>query len=145
MLFDEIKKMVEVDLKFNDSELDTESLRIPQLHGKYLNILYDEKLVLRKFKNELAHLTRLKWEYYSGKMSQEQLEQLKWEPFQLRILKQDVDFYLESDTDLTLRKDKVFVQEEKVNFLESVLKMITNRQYHIRDAIIWRKFINGEA
>lgn len=145
MLFDEIKKMVEVDLKFNDSELDTESLRIPQLHGKYLNILYDEKLVLRKFKNELAHLTRLKWEYYSGKMSQEQLEQLKWEPFQLRILKQDVDFYLESDTDLTLRKDKVFVQEEKVNFLESVLKMITNRQYHIRDAITWRKFINGEA
>jgi len=89
MLFDDIKKMVEIDLKFNDSELDTESLRIPQLHGKYLNILYDEKLILRKYKNELSHFTRLKWEYYSGKMSQEQLEELKWEPFQLRILKQD--------------------------------------------------------
>ena len=64
MLFDEIKQMVETDLKFKDDELDTESLRIPQLHGKYLNMLYDEKLVLRKWKNELSHMIKLKWEYY---------------------------------------------------------------------------------
>ena len=145
MLFDEIKQMVEADLKFKDDELDTESLRIPQLHGKYLNMLYDEKLVLRKWKNELSNMIKLKWEYYTGKMSEEQLKQLGWEPFELRILKQDIELYMESDVDLVQKRDRVFVQEEKVNYLESVIKMITNRQYHIRDAITWRKFINGES
>ena len=145
MLFDDIKKMSEVDLKFNESELDTESLRIPQLHGKYLNLLYDEKLVLRKWKNELSSLAKLKWEYYTGKMSEEDLKKYGWEPFSLRILKQDVELYMESDSDLNGRRDRVFVQEEKVNYLESIIKMISSRQYHIRDAITWRKFINGES
>jgi hypothetical protein len=145
MLFDDIKKMAEIDLKFNESELDTESLRIPQLHGKYLNLLYDEKLVLRKWKNELSSLAKLKWEYYTGKMSEEDLKKYGWEPFSLRILKQDVELYMESDSDLNGKRDRVFVQEEKVNYLESILKMISSRQYHIRDAITWRKFINGES
>ena len=145
MLFDDIKKMAETDLKFNETELDTESLRIPQLHGKYLNMLYDEKLVLRKWRNELSSLLKLKWEYYTGKMSEEQLKELGWKPFELRILKQDVELYIESDTEIIQKKDRVFVQEEKVNYLESIIKMISNRQYHIRDAITWRKFINGES
>jgi hypothetical protein len=145
MLFDEIKKMVQDDLKFNDAELDTESLKIPQLHSKYLNLLYDEKLILRKFKNELSILLKLKWEYYTGKMSEEQLKELNWEPFELKILRQDTERYLEADADLRSKQDRVFVQEEKVSYLESILKMISNRQYHIRDAITWRKFINGES
>ena len=145
MLFDDIKKMAETDLKFNETELDTESLRIPQLHGKYLNMLYDEKLVLRKWRNDLSSLLKLKWEYYTGKMSEEQLKELGWKPFELRILKQDVELYIESDTEIIQKKDRVFVQEEKVNYLESIIKMISNRQYHIRDAITWRKFINGES
>lgn len=145
MLFDHIKQMVETDLKFNETELDTESLKIPQLHGKYLNILYDEKLVLRKWKKELSELVKLKWEYYTGKMSEEQLKELNWEPFELRILKQDLELYMESDADLNQKRDRVFVQEEKVNYLESIIKMITSRQYHIRDAIAWRKFVNGEV
>ena len=143
MIFDDIKKMAEADLKFNETDLDTESLRIPQLHGKYLNLLYDEKLVLRKWKNELSSLIKLKWEYYTGKMSEEQLKELNWQPFELRILKQDIELYMESDADLIQKKDRVFVQEEKVIYLESIIKMISNRQYHIRDAITWRKFING--
>lgn len=143
MIFDDIKKMAEADLKFNETDLDTESLRIPQLHGKYLNLLYDEKLVLRKWKNELSSLIKLKWEYYTGKMSEEQLKELNWQPFELRILKQDIELYMESDADLIQKKDRVFVQEEKVLYLESIIKMISNRQYHIRDAITWRKFING--
>lgn len=143
MLFDDIKKMAEIDLKFNETDLDTESLRIPQLHGKYLNLLYDEKLVLRKWRNELSSLIKLKWEYYTGKMSEEQLKELNWQPFELRILKQDIELYMESDADLIQKKDRVFVQEEKVLYLESIIKMISNRQYHIRDAITWRKFING--
>jgi len=35
MTFDEIQALAEKDLKLNDTELDLESLKTPQLHNKY--------------------------------------------------------------------------------------------------------------
>jgi hypothetical protein len=86
---------------------------------------------------------KLKWEYYCGKLSEDQLKELGWEPFDLKILRQDVDIYLDADKDLIELKNKMSIQEEKVDYLSSILKGITNRQFHIRDAISWRKFLNG--
>ena len=44
----ELKKMVEADAQIDDTELDTESLRLPQLHNKYLNLYHDAKVDMRK-------------------------------------------------------------------------------------------------
>ena len=35
MTFDELQQLAEKDLKINDTELDLESLKTPQLHNKY--------------------------------------------------------------------------------------------------------------
>jgi len=145
MDIDTIKQMLQKDLHLNDAELDTESLRIPQLHSKYLNILHDEKLILQSLKVKKRNVLREKWEYYTGKLSEDQLKELGWEPFDLKILRQDVDIYLESDKELIELKNKMSIQEEKVEYLNSIVKGITNRQFHIRDAIAWRKFLNGTA
>jgi hypothetical protein len=40
-------------------------------------------------------------------------------------------------------ESKVFMQQERVEFLQETVKAINNLQWHIRDAIAWRKFING--
>ena len=76
-------------------------------------------------------------------MSEEELESKGWEPFNLKILKQDLDKYLDGDSDLILVKQKITYQEEKVSYLESVLKSINNRNWEIKNAIEWRKFLNG--
>ena len=41
------------DLKINDTELDLESLKTPQLHNKYLKHLTKFKLLLSKAETEL--------------------------------------------------------------------------------------------
>ena len=41
MTLDEIREQIETDMVLDHSMLDTESLKIPQLHGKYLNFLLD--------------------------------------------------------------------------------------------------------
>ena len=128
---------------FDDTELDKESLRIPQLHNKYLNFYHEERLRFQGYKAQYSKMFKLKWEYYTGKLSENQLKELGWEPFDLKILRQDVDIYLEADKDLVELKNKMTMQEEKVEYLNSVLKGIMNRQFHIRDAIAWRKFMNG--
>mgnify|MGYP003111362683 CR=1 FL=1 len=143
MKLDDIRKCVEKDISIDDTQLDIESLKTPQLHNKYLNMLHDERFELKKMKFDHAKLIRLKWEYYTGKMPEETLRELDWEPFQLKVLKQDMDKYLESDDDLILIQHKLTYQQEKVSYLESIVKTISQRNWEIRNAIEWRKFING--
>lgn len=139
----DLKAMVADDLVMDDTELDIESLRTPQLHNKYLNFYHDEKLIYVKQDEEYKKLYRLKWEYYTGKLDQDSLDRLQWEPFQLNILKADIDKYLSSDEDLSLMRLRLSYTKEKVDYLESVIKIISNRQWNIRSAIDWRKFLNG--
>jgi hypothetical protein len=143
MTLNELIQQAKQDMLFDDTELDKESLRIPQLHNKYLNFYHEERLRFQGYKTQYSKMFKLKWEYYTGKLSEDQLKELGWEPFDLKILRQDVDIYLEADKDLVELKNKMTMQEEKVEYLNSVLKGIMNRQFHIRDAIAWRKFMNG--
>jgi hypothetical protein len=143
MNIERIREMAEADLKIDGTELGDESIRIPQLHGKYLNIFHDESLVLRKLEADYKMLRKQKWEYYNGKMSQEDLKALGWEPFGHRILRQDLDVYMESDQDMIRLIAKMDLQKAKVDYLDSLLKGINNRQWVIRNSIEWRKFMSG--
>jgi|TARA_Y100000389_G_scaffold171252_1_gene178804 hypothetical protein len=143
MNFEDLKRHVERDMKVDDTQLDLESLKIPQLHNKYLNFLQEERFNLKKMGFDFASLRRSKWEFYTGKMSEEDLEEKGWEPFDLKILKSDIDMYLDSDNDMILMKQKITYQEEKVFYLESVIKEIGQRNWEIRNAIEWRKFVSG--
>ena len=143
MRFDDIRSMVSKDMVIDDSELDIESLKIPQLHNKYLNLFHDERILLRKLEADKRELIRDKWEFYSGKMSQEELEERGWKPFQLKILKQDLDMYIHSDSDVTKIEDRITLQKEKVDYLASIVKSISGRGWEIKNAIEWRKFTSG--
>lgn len=143
MTLDEIKEMVKDDVKIDNSSLDYESSIIPQQHNKYLCILSDEKINLARYEAELNILRRNKWLYYSGKMDDHQLEELEWEPFELSILKTDVDRFILSDKDIINLSVKVAMQSEKVAYLESVVKLIANKIWSIKSTIDWIKFTQG--
>lgn len=143
MHLDKIKEMAEKDLPIDDTELGTESVRIPQLHNKYLVIFHDERLTLRKAQADYRTLRRDKWEYYTGKMSQERLKELGWEPFQSKILRNDLDIYMESDKQLSDFQSKIEYQQEKVDYLEGILKGIAQRHWIIRNALEWKKMMMG--
>lgn len=143
MKLNDLRAMVQKDLTVDQTELDVASLLVPQLHSKYLNLLMDEKLVLRKLKLDMSALKRDKWEFYSGKMSEERLSALGWEPFHLKILRQDLDKYLESDTDLAAMLTKIAFSEEKVEYLTGVIRAVNNLHWNIRSAIDWKKFTQG--
>jgi len=143
MTLDDIRNMIQKDLTMDKTELDLESLRTPQIHSKYLNFLMDEKLLLAKQESDLKKLVKTKWLYYTGKMSQEELDFYDYEPFQLNILKSDIDKFMESDEDIIKLNNRVSYQKEKVHYLEETIKMISNRQWLIRSAIDWIKFSHG--
>ena len=144
MTLDDIRKEIERDTKINPLDLDLESLKIPQLHGKYLNFLLDERLVLAQIQADAAIVTRIKWEYYTGQMSREELEAKGWEPFSLKILRQDLDIYIDSDADVVKSRQKAVYQKEKIALLEEIVKELNNRHWKIRNALDWIKFKSGQ-
>jgi hypothetical protein len=143
MKIDELRAQAAQDLAIDSSELDTESLRIPQLHNKYLNHLMDVRMLLKRYQIQYDEMRRVKWEYYTGKMSREELQQRGWEPFQYRILKNDIDIYMSSDSDLSQLRAKIEMQNEICDYIESLIKGIMNRHWQIRSAIDFLKFKNG--
>ena len=140
MTLEELQELVEKDVKINDTELDLESLKIPQLHNKYSKFHTKFINLLKKTENERDRLIREKWEYYTGK-SAPSVYQTK--PFNLKILKQDVDKYLKSDEDVIRIDQKVTYIQSIVDYLDKTIRIITNRTFQIKNAIEWRKFTSG--
>ena len=65
-------------------------------------------------------------------------------PFDLKVLKSDVGIYIDSDEELQQLGQKEAYLETTVNYLEKVLREITNRNWTIRNTIEWKKFLHGE-
>jgi hypothetical protein len=143
MKLEDILTEWEKDSKIDNTELADESLKIPQLHSKYYKMYLAERLQCKKMKSEFKQLYRTKFEYYNGTISDEELNDLGWEPFALRVLKADIPIYIDADSDLITLQSKIDIQEEKVNFLESAIKSLTARGYNIKSAIEWIKFTQG--
>ncbi len=137
---DDIKSQWAEDSKIEQDLLDEESIKIPQLHSKYLNYLSDVRLLKLKKEYEYKSLRRDKFEYYTGK-SEPSVYQEK--PFNLKILKQDLGLYMDSDSELQLLQTRINYYEEIMFFLEKVLHCLNNRGFQIKNSIDWQKFMQG--
>ena len=140
MDLEKLQLQADSDLKINDTELDLESLKTPQLHNKYMKFHNQYVNLLKKAEQDLARLTREKWEYYTGKADPSVYQE---RPFNLKILKQDVDKYLKADDDLIKLEQKVTYVQSVVDYLDRTIKIISNRGFQIKNAIDWRKFTSG--
>ena len=140
MTLEELQAEADKDLVIDDTELDTESLKTPILHNKYLQYYNKFNLLLKKSQWEERTLQREKWEYYTGKSDP---SVYKEKPFDLKVLKNDVHIYINADEDIQKIQAKIIYQEAIVNYLEQVLRMINNRSFTIKNAIEWRRFTSG--
>jgi len=140
MDLEQLQNEAEKDLKINDTELDLESLKTPQLHNKYMKYLTKFKLMLSKASSDYNILRRSKWEYYTGKADPKVYAE---KPFDLKILKTDIDKYLEADEELQRSKQKLDYIETVVDFLDRTIRQISNRTFTIKNAIEWKRFTSG--
>ena len=143
MDIEEIHALWSKDSKIDDLELDLESLRIPQLHSKYMKILNAENRVLYKMTYTQKALERDKLEYYLGKMHEKDLEERGWEPPSLKVLRADAPKYVDGDRDIIRHLIQIADQKEKVVLLRSIIESINSRSFIINNAIKWKQFISG--
>ena len=143
MKLDDIFDLWKEDSYFERDELTEETLRIPQLHSKYLRTLSQERIRLKMFESDYKKLYRIMHEYYRGDLDGDTLKQMGWSQNPLKILRQDLDMYIQQDEDIIDMSNKVTLQKEKISLVESIMQQISNRGYQIKSIIDWEKFKAG--
>ena len=143
MKLDDIRNMWSLDAKIDNTELSHESLRIPSLHSKYYNIFTEERLRLRKFKTDMKKLRLEKYEFFTQGPTKETQEKGWVLPPIGRVIKSEVNSYIDADDDIIDLTLKIGIQQEKIELLESVIRSLNNRGYLIKNAIDFEKFKVG--
>ena len=132
------------DCKLDELDLGSESTRTPVLHSKYVTLLSNSKLQLRKAVADLKRLENIKSDYYRGELAKEELDQLGWEPWRKNaVLRSDMRDQLDSDPDVIKQQDKVYYLETTVDFLDRVLRSLNSRGWDIKNAVEWNKLQSG--
>ena len=138
MNLETIQEMWEKDSKIDDVMLDESSLKIPQLHQKYLTLYNEFSLLSRKTKQQLKTLEHKKWLYYSGKEVPDDAE-----PFPYKVIKSDIQNWMGVDKDIQTMEMKVEYYDVILNSLTEILRQVHQMTYHIKQCIEWRRFVNG--
>lgn len=142
MKIEEIRKLWAKDSNIEITNLAEESLNASRLHQKYYDIYVDEKLILAKYENDLKRLKLDKYEFYTQGPNEETPSD--WQlPASGRILKSEVQQYIDADKDVINMVLKVCIQKEKVGYLESIVRSISFRSTQIKNAIEFLKFQSG--
>ena len=131
------------DVSIEQTELGSESLKVARLHHKYITMLVNERLLLRKYEADLKKLKLDKYEFYTQGPSVEDIKAGKSLPSRGILLKSDVPMYLEADKDIIDLSLRIGLQGEKVSLLDSILWSLKDRTKNLQTALGHLRFING--
>ena len=120
--------------------IDQESFYNQEIKAKWLDYKSRFELLLARSKGDYQVLYREKWEYYGGK-SDAKIYAAK--PFDLKVLKTDLQIYISSDSDVIELSNKIAYLETTIKFIDGVIKSIDNRGWDIKHAISWKQFEAG--
>jgi hypothetical protein len=138
---DKIQEMWTKDSKMDPDNLHTESLNIPVLHAKYFDLYNTIFLLRKKAEQQKRNIRHERYEYYSGKSDPEVYVD---NPFPKKIRDKDtMQKYLDADEKLSTVCLKIDYYDTMLVYIESILKMIQNRTYQIKNAIEYQRFMSG--
>jgi len=136
----ELEDMLEKDLKWDLSDLAREACKSSDLFVKYIKLWSNEKLTKELMENNFEVLLQEKRDYYSGNAS---AAVYKAKPFGVKLRASDVNKYMAGDVEIVRGREKILIQEQKVEILSAVLKEIDRRGYAIKNAIDYTKYMAG--
>lgn len=136
----------EKDAKLDDKDLEASTLKFATIHAKYLRAHSNAKLRIARLKREKSSLKKDKWRYYTGKMTQGEMDEKSWkyDPFDgCKPLKSDLGYYYDSDDDLNDIDMKITYYETVTEALKEILDTIRWRHTVVKNILEAKKFEAG--
>ena len=132
------------DKIIHEESAHNDLIRIPILHGKYVEYLSKHKIATHKAKFDYIKMKKLRKEYFLGNLDKETLDEYGWEQFDYKIgTKSDIDLYLDSDDYLIKLLEKRVYHEECVSICEMIIKELHSRTFQIKEYLAHTRFLAG--
>ena len=144
MKIEDIMSEWSVDCRIDKENLAEESLRISELHNKYMKIFMGEVAMLKKYGTDKSKLKHMLTEYYgNNEWTMSDYEEFGREPYPRKIMKAEVDRHIDADSEWIQMTLKYALQEEKVKYIQEIVKSISTRGFQIKNAIDFARFKQG--
>ncbi len=135
------------DTFVDPNDIQKETLKIPSLHSKYLNIMSYHRHVIRKLDNDYKEMKELRRDYFQGHTDLDTLTKYGWEQYQgnkitMRTAQEEK---LSTDPILTKILLKKVAHEEIVAYCESVLKSLNNRTWDLGNFVKYLQYTKGQG
>lgn len=144
-VLEEIVLEWEKDSKIDTTRIQEETVNTPFLHSKYIRMLGLWKKRKYTYTNKMNATRRTKTRYYRGEMGKDELKALGWEQYQgNRLIKSELEETLRSDADVIEIQSKLDLIDSVIYVLESIVKMISNRDFELSNFIKYAIFMKGE-
>lgn len=144
-VLEEIINEWEKDSIIDVNRIQDETVATPFLHSKYLRMLSMWKKRRHIYEKKLTELQAVKRRYYRGEMGREELESYGWNQYQgNRMIKTELEETLRGDSDILSIQSKIDLIDTVLYVLESIVKMITSRDFEISNFIKYKMFMKGE-
>lgn len=118
------------DLDFNEVNFEEKLRRVPSIQSKWLRFLYGESQKLERMKAAVSKLYRTKYEYYR-------------DDYDHTIKENHIVYFVESDEEYNKKMLATNLQENKIGFIESVVKKLNNVSFDMGNYIKWKMFCSG--
>ena len=97
---------------------------------------------MKKTQGELSVLKRNKWIYYTGRATEDIYKERG--DFSIKLKNKDEEkTFIDADNEYRELKGKVDYYSTVVDYLQEIVKSVSNRSFQIKNAIEWRKFEAG--
>lgn len=144
LTFKDLKSSWKIDSIIDDLNIQQAVFDTPRLHSRYLGYLIDAKRELKQASNDCVTLRRELIKYYNGQMEKAELEERKWNQYQgKKPLKGELETLIQGHPDYISLEDRLSELEIVIESLESIMKMIYQRSYDIKNIIQARIFESG--
>jgi len=141
MNLENLQEMWKTDSIIDTEKYGEESVRIPQLHMRYMEFFNTFSLMKKDRESEMRMMVRDKWVFYKGKAPASVYKEV---PFDLKLTTNDeIKMFIAADDEVRKLQLKIDYIEQTIFFLDGVLRQINSRNYQIKNAIEWERFQSG--
>ena len=132
------------DAAVDESRVPEELLKIPKMHSKYVRYRAENSLLAKKRMTDYEKMRAVKWDYYSGVMPKEELDDRGWKPYLYTAKAKDsLERCCAKDQDLNNILLLKAVNDEAVEICTSILRELNARTYQLRAWCDYQRFLLG--
>ena len=140
----ELTQESEKDIKIDFLKLTEELAHNQNLIGKWMTYQQVWEIKYQFLDLEYRQLLASKTKYYTGKMSEDEIISKGWEIEGTKILKADLNIWVDDDNDMIKAKKKMLLLKQIITIIDKTIDILVDqKKWTIKNFIDYKKWLEG--